>query len=138
MTDEELREAVKLIQGFARAANPPDCECSEAMELLVNLAQSYLSASKEFPEEKIISISNSAEDYDTGYNEARHLCILAHMKQKEGWGRVLSEADCKLILKKISSYWTILEQDVGRELRVIPADEKQVIQAIHALMERGE
>lgn len=38
------------------------------------------------------------------------------------------------ILKKVSAYWTIEENDVGRELLVIPADRKQVCQAVHSLI----
>jgi len=41
---DDVRSAVELIKNFARAANPPDSECSEAMELLVLVAQLHLEA----------------------------------------------------------------------------------------------
>lgn len=85
MTDDELREAVEILE---RDGYWGENENVKAFDSLLSFVQQYLSI-KGFPEEKWMSIGATSlnsekerQNYANGFNEALRLCKLAKMKEK--------------------------------------------------------
>lgn len=101
MIDTEIKEAIENIKVVVAKnfTGLHTCSFDKDMQLLLTLAQSYLSASEELPKEKTPEWRDiNPETTDTrvlnincAYNQARQDFILALMKRCEGIEQVIKD-----------------------------------------------
>lgn len=125
---EKVREAIKQVAGEIEH-NKSIAYMKPALELLLDLAQQYLSA--EMPEERVIDSKDwdSNIDFGEGYNQALRECRLALIKKCE---------ECKKNSIAINCLWQIMheyhEDNPERHLNSRTAADV----AAEALMKLGE
>ena len=85
INDNEVREALKEVKKVTEGVFAHDSSYIRSLDVLTDLAESYLKAGKEMPEKKEIGemrYGGCNPDFDKGYNQAIEDCTLVHMKRE--------------------------------------------------------
>ena len=149
MTSEQIKEAIEIGKEMEKECinekdlhrgktiyNAPaifsyERDYKKTMQTFLDLAQSYLSAGKEMPEERPIKMPLSLKIHSEGFNEARRLCIMAKMRSVLSV-EVLEEIIQNALEKSVTEDKTVYNEEKLFELLDRMKLVESITQAIHA------